>query len=104
MNTEELNKVAEIIGNLGQDATHGLTMYLGVDFATSVLGYGMGAIVCFTIYKIAVRIITAISGCQLASKYMADLRDALKIGSSGWLSDGEARQTFEKLKELISAR
>lgn len=102
MNTEELSKVAEIIGSLGQNASDGLLAYLGFSFATNLLGYLVGLFALWCGYKI----LSALMGhLQLLSHSILafkEMRTLLKIGSPGSLMTREINDICAKIKEMAN--
>jgi hypothetical protein len=63
MTTEEIAKVAAIIGNLGEQAVDGLVVFLGFSLVESMVGYSIGAGVLYVMYKLLKPLV---EGCHAA--------------------------------------
>ena len=102
MNTEELTKVAEIIGNLGDNAVDGLTAYLGISLADSFLGYTVGVIGIVLTYKAILKIISIVRDTQADTQCLQEVRTLLKVGCGGYVTDNERSGIIFKLSTLIN--
>jgi hypothetical protein len=100
MNVTELQEVAKIIESIGEDAVSGLWVYLGVNFASSLLGYILGGIATILTYKCVRMAITRGFEESCANRAMREIRDILNTGPGGYLTSGEAQKTVKKIREM----
>lgn len=96
MNLQELEKVAEIISNMGDQALDGLTYWLiasvGMDLVTS----SILVLFLFGLYAVVNKIINSFGD----SSKLQQLRDELGVGCPGHLTDSEWKEVLKMIRSF----
>jgi hypothetical protein len=101
MNLQELEKVTEIINNLGDKTLEGLTIFIGANFIIDLISYGVGVLFLVLSFKLINPVLSTIFINQKAILALRALRDMLKVGCPGALVDSEIDEIVKAVKKLI---
>ncbi len=107
MNTEELAKVAEIIGGLGDNAESGLFAYLGFSLVSNLIGSSVCIIAIVALYKAVtyiVRNVRNVNNAYGSERALKKLRVILKVGAPGELTGMEIEQILVKSRKLMEKK
>lgn len=101
MTIEQLDKIAQIIGNLGQGAKEAFMLYLGYNLAIEILGYAVGIAGIVAAYKAIVLIAEKVSFNFEAINALKELRGILRCGAPGMLVPSEIELILKKVRKLL---
>lgn len=101
MNLKELEKVSDIINNLGEQSLEGLLYYLGFDMFTTIIGYVIVLILVICVYKISNKLI---QNLVQPISILKEIREILEIGRPGELTNSETEEIVDKIKMLKRER
>jgi hypothetical protein len=104
MNTEQIQALIEMLSGAGEGVKAVLILYLTIPALLTVINWcGITLLVCFIIK--GVRKILAVtssgSGRAFSESELRIMRDQLKIGCSGCLTDREVSDIKEAIKLLV---
>ena len=94
MNIEQLQLILNTLQNMGVEGKSAFLWWLAFDKALPVIGW----LLTFLGFMWIVGRITA---TVVANACMRELRDEMRIGSPGFLTDNESRAVMRKVQELM---
>jgi len=101
MDLQELEKVTVMINSLGDKALDGFTLFIGANFITNVISYGVGVLALVLVFKLVKLTLNAVSINMKAIAALCKLRTILKVGCAGTLVDSEIDEIVKKVTLLI---
>ncbi len=100
MDIEQLKLVLETLQSVSHDASGIAMLWLWLKFGTHIAGQLFWAIaICVGAYLIF-RTVRMVHGVDGTDQFLREMRDTLRIGSSGCLTDSERRATQAALTAL----
>ena len=102
MDLEQLKLILEALKGVSQDAGSLFTLWLWLKFGSSVLS-NMVLVVCVVAVVYAVyRAVMSASGASESETFIREMRDRLRTGSPGMLTQGERIATLMRLREIVA--
>ena len=102
MEIEQLKLILETLQGVGQEAGSLAVLYLWLKFGATVLGQisfaGGVAGIAYIIY----RGIRLSYGAESTDQFLCEMRDQLKTGVGGCLTDDERQRTIAALRQLVA--
>jgi hypothetical protein len=102
MDIEQLKLILETLQGVGHEAGNLAALYLWLQFAGSVLGSLCVAATLVGITYIIYRAIRLSQGHDESETFLRDMRDQLRTGTGGVLTDDERQHTMTALRKLVA--
>ena len=102
MTLEQLKELIPLLQSLGEGTKELAFLYLGSIYFSTLLEYSVIFFSLFVFVKVASKIIENIRLHCRADSLVRDIRDTLKIGSPGILTERETRQVAKEVFSIIS--
>lgn len=101
MPLEQLKEIIFLLQSLGESTKELVFFYLGSIYFSALLRYVVIFFLLFVLLKIASKIIENVRLHCHADSLIRNIRDTLKIGSQGMLTENEIHQVEKKIFSII---
>jgi len=98
---EQLKEIIPLLQSLGENTKELAFFYLGSIYFSVLLRYIVTFFFLFVLLKITSKIIESVRLHHHADSLVRDIRDILKIGSPGMLTENETNQVAKKIFSII---
>ena len=102
MEIEQLKLILETLQGVGQEAGSLAVLYLWLKFGSSVIGHLFFAGGVVGVAYIVYRSIRLGTGADSADQFLRDMRDQLRTGPGGNLTEEERHRTIAALRQLVA--
>lgn len=102
MEIEKLKLILETLQGVGQEAGSLAALYLWLQFGSSVSGHLFFAGGVVGMAYIIFRGIKLSYGAESTDQFFRDMRNQLRTGTAGLLTDDERQRTIAALRELVA--
>jgi len=102
MTAAEIKMIIDIVSNLSGNTIQALWIFFGLKVILQILSLAFGLAIAIIIAKAVIKIVNKITTADRRSRELQLLRNAMRIGTSGYVTEEEFDQMIDWVKEKRS--